>query len=101
VHWLKDRSSRVREVAIQIAEEQCMIGAVGDLAGLVLIDPHTRAKAAQALLHFQREEALRLAPDDPKAKPVETLIRSAKQEALHASLTTLLRDESPGVREVA
>lgn len=101
VRWLKDRSARVREVALQIAEAQCMIGAVGDITGLVLIDPRTRGKAAQVLLHFEREGALRLAPGDATAKPVEAMLRAAKQEALHASLSSLIRDESPSVREVA
>ncbi len=101
VKWLKDRSARVREVALQVAEEQCLTGAVGDITGLVLIDARTRGKAAQALLHFESQGALRFVPGDESVKAAQTLIRSAKQEALHASLAALMRDETPAVREVA
>jgi len=101
IRWLKDKSARVRELAISIASERRLKGAAGDLAGLVLIDPKTRSKAAAALLLFESEKLLELKPDDEGARAVASLIGGARQEALQATLQALMRDESAGVREVA
>lgn len=99
--WLKDRSARVRDVALQIAMERNMTGTAGDVAGLVLIDSRTRAKAAQVLLHFCSNGSLRLFPAEESAASVQALISGAKQEALHTTLVGLMRDDNPAVREVA
>ena len=97
-----ERSEQPRpNVALTIAQDRMLIVGHGDIVSLVLIDPKTRAKAAATVLLFEAEGSLRLVPDDPTAEPVAQLCKSAKQDALQATLTQLMRDESPSVREVA
>jgi hypothetical protein len=101
IKWLRDKSSRVRSVALTIAQDRMLLSATSDIVSLVLIDPKTRSKAAATVLLFEAEGSLRLVPDHPTAQSVVQLIRSAKQDALQATLGQLMRDESPSVREVA
>lgn len=101
IKWLKDKSSRVRDLALTIAQNRMLVSAAGDVVSLVLIDPKTRAKAAATVLLFESEGSLKLAPEDPSAEAVLKLLRGARQEALQATLHSLHRDESAAVREVA
>ncbi len=101
IKWLKDKSSRVRDLAITIAQERRLVAALGDIAGLVLIDPKTRAKAASALLYFESEGLLKLEPEDESAAMIANLIGGARQEALQSTLRELVRDDNAAVREVA
>ena len=101
LRWLKDKSSRVRDVALTIAQDRMLTSAVGDVVSLVLIDPKTRSKAAATVLLFEGEGSLRLDPEDPSSQAVVQLFKAARQEALQATLGTLVRDESAAVREVA
>lgn len=101
IKWLKDKSSRVRDVALTLAQERVLTAAASEIVGLVLIDPKTRAKAAATVLQFESDGDLKLVPEDPSARSVDQLIKAAKQDALQATLNALMRDESPAVREVA
>lgn len=101
IKWLKDRSSRVRDIAISIALERRITAALGDIAGLVLIDPKTRTKAASALIAFEDEGLFNFEPEDPSSAAIASLIEGARQEALQATLRELIRDENASVREVA
>ena len=67
----------------------------------MLIDPKTRPKAAATVLLFESEGSLELLPEHPTAEAVSQLFKTARQEALQATLGTLVRDESAAVREVA
>lgn len=99
--WLKDKSSRVRDLALTIAQNRMLISAAGDVVSLVLIDPKTRAKAAATILLFESEGSLKLEPGAQSAESIAALLRGARQEALQATLASLQRDESAAVREVA
>jgi len=99
--WLKDKSSRVRDVALTLAQDRMLVAAAGEIVSLVLIDPKTRAKAAATLLLLEGESSLKLVPGDPSSAPVDQLIKAARQDALQATLGHLMRDESAAVREVA
>ena len=99
--WLKDKSSRVRDVGLTLARERGLVAAAADVAGLLLVDAKNRAKAAETLLHFEREGVFAFDPAHPQAAPVAALVRNAKAEALQEALSSLMRDESAAVREAA
>lgn len=99
--WLKDKSSRVRDVGLTLVQERNLVDATADVASLLLIDPKTRAKAAQTLLHFEREGAFAFDPANPGAGRVGSLMQKAKASALQETLNALMRDESAAVREAA
>lgn len=99
--WLKDRNSRVRDLALTVLATREVPEAVVDLASLVLIDAKTRNRAAQVLIRYADNEVFTWATDDPVAKGVANVLSSAKADALSSLFRTLMRDESPGVRQVA
>lgn len=99
--WIKDKSSRVREVGLILVQERNLVEAAADVAGLLLIDPKTRAKAAETLLHFEREGSFAFDPDHPRAGRVASLVQKAKASALQEAMHSLMRDESAAVREGA
>lgn len=99
--WLKDRSSRVRGLALTILSTREVAEAVVDLVSLILIDVRTRNKAAQVLLRYAEAGVFEWKPDHPRGEEVAALLGAAKEDALVDLLRTLLRDESPAVREVA
>lgn len=101
VKWLKDKSSRVRDLALTLAQERRLELGIGEIASLVLIDPITRSKAASVLLSFEEAGVLELDPKDERTDSIAQLIQGAKQEALHTTLGSLMRDESAAVREVS
>lgn len=101
VKWTKDKSSRIRELGLSAVSSRRLVGAVGDLLGLILVDPRTRASAAQTLLQFESEGLLTLSPGNDGVAPIERIVQSAKQEPLQATLRSLMRDDSAAVREAA
>lgn len=101
IKWLKDKSARIRELGLSVAADRKLVQAVGDLMGLILIDPRTRARAAQTILQFESEGLLTLDPESETAAPIDRLVKSANQGPLENTLQTLMRDENAAVREVA
>lgn len=99
--WLKDRNARVRELALTILSTREVPEAVVDLVSLILIDAKTRNRAAQVLLRYSESGLFSWSSTDPRGREVSQLLGAAKEEALSNLLRTLLRDETPGVREVA
>lgn len=99
--WLKDRSSRVRALAVTVLAAREVPEAVLGLAGLILIDAKTRNRAAQVLLRYAENDVFRWDPDDPQAAAIAEMLARAKEPALSKLVETLMRDESPDVRQVA
>lgn len=101
LRWLRDSSSRVRELGIGAVAKRRLDTSVGDLLRLVLVDGKTRARAAQTLLDFHGDELFRFAPEDEGGEAIAGIVTAAKQEPLLNMLKELMRDESGAVREVA
>lgn len=101
LRWLKDKSYRVREVALVLVAERQIPEAVADLVGLVLVDPKTRPKAAAILLAYAQAKLLSWNPQDAGSADVRKIMAAAKPAPLLATIRTLLRDENPVVRETA
>lgn len=101
LRWLRDPSSRVRDLGIVSAVKRQLAPAVGDLMRLVLVDSKTRARAAQALLEFHEEELFRFEEKDPGGGAIAEIFGAAKQQPLLNMFKELMRDESGAVREVA
>lgn len=101
LRWLRDGSSRVRELGVVAIAKRRLKSAVGDLVRLVLVDGKTRARAAQTLLDFMEEELFEFSPDDAGGKAIYDIVTTAKQEPLLNMLRELIRDEAGAVREVA
>lgn len=97
--WLKDRHGRVRELALTALESRRAPEAVVHLVSLILIDPRTRGHAADVVLRY-KDMGLFDWVDHPVAEAVLKLLGSAKREPLVATLRTLVREDSPAVREV-
>lgn len=100
LRWLRDSSSRVRDLGIVSVSKRKLPAAVGDLWRLVLVDAKTRGRAAQALLDFHAEQLFEFSVDDAGGKAIAEILGAAKQEPLLNMLKGLLRDQSGGVREV-
>src|SRR5690606_28826186 len=99
--WLKDRSVRVRDLALTVLATREVPEVVVDLAGLILIDAQTRTRAAKILLRYAEAGLFEWSPDDPRSQQIRELLTAAKEDALTRLLRSLLRHESPAVREVA
>lgn len=99
--WLKDKSVRVRDLALTVLATREVPEVVVDLAGLVLIDAHTRTKASKILLRYAEADVFEWSPEDPRGQQIRRLLTAAKEDALVRLLRSLLRHESPAVREVA
>lgn len=101
LRWLRDRNSRVRDVALELTAERVIPEAVSDLVGLVLIDSRSRAKAANVLLSYEEAGLVGWDPAAENSRDVGKLMNSAKPAPLIAALRGMLREESAVVREVA
>lgn len=101
IKWMKDRSSRVRELGLTAVLNRRLAAAVPDLLGLWLVDSRTRQRTSQMMLQFENEGILSFAKNDERSEPVRRIIGSAKQSAVESALRSLMRDESTSVREVA
>lgn len=99
--WLKDRTSRVRELAVSVLATREVPEAVVDLVSLILVDTKTRNRAAQVLLRYAENRVFAWQEEDPQAQGITKLLGAAKRDALFSLMRMLLRDESPPVREVA
>ena len=99
--WLKDRSVRVRDLALTVLATREVPEVVVDLAGLILIDAQTRTRAAKILLRYAEAGLFEWSPDDPRSQQIRELLTAAKEDALTRLLRSLLRHECPAVREVA
>jgi HEAT repeat protein len=99
--WLKDKSSRVRAIALVLLAEQMPLDAVTDLVGLFLVDPKTRLSIAKVLLAYEEAGLLSWQPDSPLAQGAKSVMQGAKSGPLVAILRNLMREESPVVRQVA
>lgn len=98
--WLKDKSVRVRDLALTVLATREVPEVVVDLASLILIDAQTRTKAAKILLRYSEAGVFAWSPDDPRGQEIRGLLSAAKEDALTRLLRSLLRHESPAVREV-
>lgn len=100
LRWLRDSSSRVREIGIVSVARRRLKSAIDDLVRLVLVDGKTRPRAAQALLDFEEEGLLEFSTDDDAGQAMAAILTAAKREPLLNMLKELSRDESGAVREV-
>lgn len=100
IRWLKSRHARIRKLALTILEERRIPESIVHLVSLVLIDPRTRSHAADVLIRYFDARVFQWDSKEPHVEDVAKLIRSAKQEALTNTLRTLMREESPAVREI-
>ena len=96
--WLKDRSVRVRDLALTVLATREVPEVVVDLAGLILIDAQARTRAAKILLRYAEAGLFEWSPDDPRSQQIRELLTAAKEDALTRLLRSLLRHESPAVR---
>lgn len=99
LRWLRDGSSRVRELGIVAVAKRRLKTSVGDLVRLVLVDGKTRARAAQTLLDFRNEQLFEFDVQDEGGKAIHHIVTAAKREPLLNMLRELMRDESGAVRE--
>lgn len=99
--WLKDRHSRVRDLALTVLATREVPEAVVDLVSLLLIDAKTRNRAAQVLLRYTEHGVFAWNNEDPRGQEVAALLGAAKEQALLKLIQALLRDENPSVRQVA
>lgn len=101
VTWLKDRHSRVRDLALTVLASRDVPEAVVGLVSLLLVDAKTRNRAAQVLLRYVEQGVFAWSAEDLRAREVAKVLGAAKEQALTKLLQSLLRDESPAVRQVA
>lgn len=99
--WLKDRSARVRDLALTVLTTRRVPEASVDLVSLLLVDSKTRHRAAQVLLRYVEAEIIAFDASHSHMAGVIKLLQTAKQDALAATLRGLMREESPAVRQVA
>jgi predicted DCC family thiol-disulfide oxidoreductase YuxK len=99
--WLRDKHSRVRDVALSLTAERLLPEVVADLVGLVLVDAKTRTRAAAVLLSYEQLGIVSWDPTEENSSEARKMIGAAKRGPLVATLRSLLRHESPLVREVA
>jgi len=99
--WLKDKNSRVRDLALTLTSERLMPEVVSDLVGLVLVDTKTRTRAAAVLLSYEQAGIISWDPNAEDSVEARKIIGAAKRGPLIATLRSLLRNESPLVREIA